>query len=65
MKLTTRQIKELKENGWEPISPMWIGGYWDGKTNVLNVVNNVMPLDIDAEGYDFVIIAQRKIKELN
>ena len=62
MELTTKQIKHLEEHGWEPVSPMWIGGYWDGKTNVLNVVNSVMPLDTNAEGYDFVIIAKRRIK---
>jgi|TARA_R110000744_G_scaffold21316_7_gene55339 hypothetical protein len=63
MELTKKQIKHLEEHGWEAVPPMWIGGYWDGKANVLKVVNDVMPLDTDAEGYDFVIIAKRRITE--
>ena len=62
MELTKKQIKDLEKHGWEPVPTMWIGGYWDGKSNLLKVVDNVMPLDEDAEGYDFVIIAKRKIK---
>ena len=63
MGLTKAQIKQLEKHGWEAVSPMWIGGYWDGKANVLSVVDSVMPLDKDVEGYDFVIVARRKIVE--
>ncbi len=63
MELTKAQIKQLEKHGWEAVSPMWIGGYWDGKANVLSVVDSVMPLDKDVEGNDFVIVARRQIKE--
>jgi len=63
MELTQAQKRKLEKHGWEAVQPMWIGGYWDSKTNLLQVVNNVVPLDKDVEGYDFVIVARRKIKE--
>lgn len=60
MELTKAQIRKLEKHGWEAVSPMWIGSNWDSKTNLLQVVNNVIPLDQDVEGYDFVIVAMRK-----
>ena len=63
MELTQAQKRKLEKHGWEAVPPMWICGYWDGKSNLLSVVDSVMPLDKDVEGYDFVIVARRKIVE--
>ena len=47
MELTQAQKRKLEKHGWEAVPPMWIGGYWDGKSNLLSVVDSVMPLDKD------------------
>ena len=60
MELTEAQKRKLKKHGWEVMSPMWIGSNWDSKVNVVQLVNNIIPLDQDVEGYDFVIVAMRK-----
>ncbi len=61
MELTEAQKRKLTKHGWEVMSPMWVGGNWDSKVNVVQLVNNIIPLDQDVEGYDFVIVARRKV----
>tara|TARA_R110001632_G_scaffold28280_1_gene75540 strand:+ start:487 stop:678 length:192 start_codon:yes stop_codon:yes gene_type:complete len=55
--------KELKKNGWT-LAPdgVWFGvDYAEShKTNVLNTLTDLLDLDTDAEGYNFVVCAYKK-----
>ena len=55
--------KELKKNGWTVVPK----GVWFGidyakshKTNVLNTLTDLLDLDTEAEGYNFVVCAYKK-----
>ena len=69
--LNKKQIKYLKESGWE-IPPteegvIWFGQDWDGKTNPLVSISNEHPDLLDASdesitGYDLLVIGVRPNK---
>ena len=55
--------KELKKNGWTVVPQ----GVWfcidyaeSHKTNVLNKLTDLLDLDTEAEGYNFVVCAYKK-----
>ena len=57
--------KELEKNDWTVVSE----GVWFGvdfaeshKVNVLNILTDLLNLDTDAEGYNFVVCAYKKEK---
>ena len=55
--------KELKKNGWTVVPKgVWFGiDYAEShKTNVLNTLTDLLDLDTEAEGYNFVVCAYKK-----
>ncbi len=55
--------KELKNNGWTVVPEgVWFGvDYAEShKTNVLNTLTDLLDLDTEAEGYNFVVCAYKK-----
>jgi len=55
--------KELKKNGWTVVPEgVWFGiDYAEShKTNVLNTLTDLLDLDTDADGYNFVVCAYKK-----
>ena len=60
-KMITR--KELEKGGWT-VAPkgVWFGvDYAEShKINVLNILTDLLDLDTDAEGYNFVVCAYKK-----
>jgi|TARA_R100000234_G_scaffold120129_1_gene105709 hypothetical protein len=55
--------KELKKNGWTVVPQgVWFGiDYAEShKTNVLNKLTDLLDLDTEAEGYNFVVCAYKK-----
>ena len=55
--------KELKNNGWTVVPKgVWFGiDYAEShKTNVLNTLTDLLDLDTEAEGYNFVVCAYKK-----
>ena len=55
--------KELIKNGWTTIPKgVWFGvDYAEShKTNVLDILTDLLDLDTEAEGYNFVICAYKK-----
>lgn len=55
--------KELKKNGWTVVPEgVWFGiDYAEShKTNVLNTLTDLLDLDTEAEGYNFVVCAYKK-----
>ena len=54
---------ELKKNGWTVVPKgVWFGiDYAESyKTNVLNTLTDLLDLDTDTEGYNFVVCAYKK-----
>ena len=55
--------KELEKTGWNVIPKgVWFGvNYAEShKVNVLNILTDLLDLDTDAEGYNFVVCAYKK-----
>jgi len=55
--------KELEKNGWTVIpNGAWFGiDYTEShKVNVLDMLTDVLDLDTDVEGYNFVVCAYKK-----
>ena len=55
--------KELKKNGWTVIPKgVWFGiNYAEShKTNALNTLTDLLDLDTEADGYNFVVCAYKK-----
>ena len=55
--------KDLEKNNWTVIPEgVWFGvDYAEShKTNVLNTLTDILCLDTDAEGYNFVVCAYKK-----
>ena len=55
--------KELEKNNWTVVTDgVWFGvDYAEShKTNVLNTLTDILCLDTDAEGYNFVVCAYKK-----
>jgi hypothetical protein len=55
--------KELKKNGWTIVPDgVWFGVDYaeSSKVNVLNILTDVLDLDTDVEGYNFVVCAYKK-----
>jgi hypothetical protein len=55
--------KKLKKNGWTVVPQgVWFGiDYAEShKTNVLNKLTDLLDLDTEAEGYNFVVCAYKK-----
>ena len=55
--------KELKKASWTVVpNGVWFGvDYAEShKSNVLDVLTDLLNLDTDAEGYDFVVCAYKK-----
>ena len=55
--------KELKKNGCTIVPDgVWFGVDYaeSSKVNVLNILTDVLDLDTDVEGYNFVVCAYKK-----
>ena len=55
--------EELKEQGWTAVpNGVWFGvDYAEShKTNVLNILTDLLDLDSNVEGYDFLVTAYKK-----
>jgi hypothetical protein len=63
--LSEEQQDKIKENGWDLIDSevgcFWAGWDWDSKENPLYTISKQTSLE-DSRGYDFLIIAKRKVK---
>lgn len=58
--LTKKGKKELEKNGWTVVPEgVWFGvDYADShKTDVLNTLTEILCLDEDVEGYNFLVCA--------
>ncbi len=56
-------VEELKEYGWTAVPDgVWFGiDYAEAhKANVLNTLTDLLNLDPDVEGYDFLVTAYKK-----
>jgi len=55
--------KELKKNGWTVVpNGVWFGVDYaeSSKVNVLDILTDVLDLDTNVEGYNFVVCAYKK-----
>ena len=55
--------QELKKNGWTVVpNGVWFGvDYSEShKINVLQILTDLLDLDTDADGYNFVVCAYKK-----
>ena len=55
--------KELKKEGWTVVPEgVWFGINYaeSNKVNALDILTNLLDLDTDAEGYNFVVCAYKK-----
>jgi hypothetical protein len=55
--------KQLEKNGWTVVpNGVWFGVDYaeSGKVNVLDILTDVLDLDTDVEGYNFVVCAYKK-----
>jgi len=56
--------KQLKDKGWiVPNEPVWFGLDYQSKTNVLELLTELLDLDSDVHGYNFVICAYKEVKQ--
>lgn len=56
-------LKDLEKNGWTVVPKgVWFGvDYAEShKVNVLNLLTDLLDLDTEAEGYNFVVCAYKK-----
>ena len=55
--------KDLEKNGWTVVpNGVWFGVDYSAshKVNVLDVLTDLLDLDTEAEGYNFVVSAYKK-----
>jgi len=54
--------KQLKDKGWTvPNEPVWFGLDYQSKTNVLELLTELLDLDSDVHGYNFCVCAYKEV----